>query len=245
LGFFKKDCLAAARFFYLGRFLDLFWVGKYYILTSMWRKIAIALPVLTFAFIVLFASILRTAAVKYEFQETSKSQESTLVLGEETSSVDYFLAYPGKVLPDSTLWPVKALRDRVWLFITTNPSRKAELNVLFADKRLGAAKILFEKKKPEIAYSTLTKAEKYLEEAAIQERMNNQKGIDTSEFLQSLSRAALKHVEVMEGLMTVAPEDAKPGIIRTEDYAKRVYNDARNALMEKGLQPPENPFDWN
>ena len=61
----------------------------------MWRKIAIALPVLTFAFIVLFASILRTAAVKYEFQETSKSQESTLVLGEETSSVDYFLAYPG------------------------------------------------------------------------------------------------------------------------------------------------------
>lgn len=211
----------------------------------MWRKIAIALPVLIFAFVVLFASILRTAAVKYDFQKTSSRQDDTKVLGEEAASVDYSLAYPGKVLPDSPLWPLKALRDKLWLFITTNPSRKAELKLLFADKRVGASEVLFEKGKAEIAYSTLTKAEKYLEEASAQERVNRQKGIDTSEFLQTISLAALKHVEVMETLLTVAPEDAKPGIIQTENYAKRVYNDAKNALMEKGLEPPENPFDWN
>jgi hypothetical protein len=213
--------------------------------TSMWRKIAIALPILVFAFIVLFASILRTAAVKYEFQKTSSLQGDTKVLGEETVSVDYSLAYPGKVLPDSPLWPLKALRDKVWLFITTNPSRKAELKLLFADKRLGASETLFEKGKAEIAYSTLTKAEKYLEEASVQEKDNRQKGIDTSEFLQRLSWAALKHVEVMERLLAAAPEDAKPGIIQTENYAKRVYNDAKNALMDKGQEPPKNPFDWN
>lgn len=211
----------------------------------MWRKIAIIVPTIIFAFGVLFASIFRTAAVKYDFKQVSKlPSEGIKVLGEETVEIDYFLAYPGKVLPDSPLWPIKAIRDRIWLWTTTNPSRKAELKLLFADKRLGSAKVLFEKSKPEIAYSTLTKAEKYLEEAGVAERQNRQKGIDTSEFLQSLAKASLKHAEVMEYFLTIAPEDAKPGIIQTEDYAKRVYNDTRNALFEKGLTPPENPFDW-
>jgi len=211
----------------------------------MWRKIVIAVPTLIFAFGVLFASIFRTAAVKYDFKQASKFlPEEVKVLGEKSVEIDYYLAYPGKVLPDSPFWPVKAVRDRVWLLVTTNPTRSAELALLFADKRLGSAKILFEKGKPEIAYSTLTKAEKYLEQAAEAESQNREKEIDTSEFLQRLTKASLKHVEVMEYLLTIAPEDARPGIIQTEDYAKRVYNDARNGLLEKGITPYENPFEW-
>ena len=107
------------------------------------------------------------------------------------------------------------------------------------------SKILFEKGKPEVGYSTLTKAEKYLEEAGVQERENREAGVDTSKFLKRISLASLKHFQVMEELKAMAPEDAKPEIIQTQNYAKRVYEEAMNAINELGGTPPENPFDWN
>ncbi len=39
------------------------------------------------------------------------------------------------------------------------------------------------------------------------------------------------------------PEEAKPIIIQSKDYSQKVFEDARNALLEKGLVPPENPFE--
>lgn len=211
----------------------------------MWRKITVILPILIIAFGVLFTSILRTAAVKYEFNGTSNiNSQNTSVLGESDVNIDYHLAYPGRVLPDSILWPIKALRDKVWLMLTTNSNRKAELKLLFADKRLGSSKVLFERNKPEEGYSTLTKAEKYLEEASNTEEENRKKGNDTSEFLERLAKASLKHYEVMQEIKAIAPEDATPRIIDTENYAKRVYERSRDALMEIGKTPPENPFKW-
>lgn len=213
----------------------------------MLRRIAVIISVFIFAFGILFTSVLRTAAVKYEFSESPRIVENTeaSVLGEEVINIDYYLAYPGRVLPDSPLWPLKALRDRIWLWITTNPTRRAELKLLFADKRIAMGKILFEKGKPEIGYSTLTKAEKYLEEASNAEKQNREKDMDTSEFLSRLAKASLKHAQVMKEIIDLAPEDAKPLVIQTEDYAKKVYEDARNGLQELGLPVPENPFDWN
>jgi len=211
----------------------------------MWRKITVVLPVLIIAFGVLFTSILRTAAVKYEFNGTSKiNNQNPSVLGESDVNIDYHLAYPGRVLPDSILWSIKALRDKVWLMLTTNSNRKAELKLLFADKRLGSSKILFERNKPEDGFSTLTKAEKYLEEASNAEVENRKKGSNTSELLERLAKASLKHYEVMQEIKTIAPEDATPKIVETENYAKRIYERSRDALMEIGKTPPENPFKW-
>ena len=210
----------------------------------MWRKIAFITFIIVFAFGILFTSILRTAAVRYEFKGTTNNTANR-VLGDRTVNIDYYLAYPGKILPDSPLWPLKAARDRVWFWLTTNPSRKAELLLLFADKRLSGSQVLFEKGKADVGFSTLTKGEKYLEEAAQLEKENRGKGINTTEFLTRLAKGSLKHFDVMEEILTVAPEDAKPDIIKTQDFAKRIYNDSKNALLEKGIEPPENPFNWN
>lgn len=209
----------------------------------MLRRLAIISAILVFAFGILFTSVLRIASVKYEF--SAPASGDTSVLGEEIVQIDYYLPYPGRVLPDSLLWSLKALRDRIWLAITTNPSRRAELKLLFADKRVAMSKILFEKGKPELGFSTLTKAEKYLEQAVIQEKENRDKGIDTSEFLTQLAKASLKHAQVIEEILAIAPEDAKPGIVQSEDYAKKAFEDAQNGLLEAGLPVPENPFDWN
>ncbi len=212
----------------------------------MLRKLVVTSSVLIFAFGILFISVFRTAAVKYEFSESPDIvlDGTPQVLGEESIEIDYYLPFPGRVLPDSPIWPLKALRDRVWLWITTNPSRSAELKLLFADKRVAMSKILFEKGKPEIGFATLTKAEKYLEEASIQEQENRKEGNDTSDFLERIAKASLKHAQVMKEIVEIAPEDTKPGVIASGDYAKRAYENAKNALLEQGLEPPENPFDW-
>lgn len=212
-----------------------------YTKTSMFRKLFLVLSTLFFAFSVLLISVFRVASVRYEF--ANKAQEP-LILGENESVIDYQLPFPGKVLPDSPFWPLKALRDKIWLWVTTNPTRSSELKLLFADKRLGSSRILFEQGNPEIGLSTLTKAEKYLEESSVKEDENRYAGLDTTEFLIKIAKSSLRHYESMEYILTLAPEEAKPTIIQTQDYAKKVFEKSRNALLEKKITPPENPFNW-
>ena len=211
----------------------------------MFRKILIAACTLTFAFTVLFSSVLKSTSLKYAFSgSTSPTPAGVLsALEESDKEIDYVLPYPGVILPDHTLWSFKVLRDKAWFYLTLNSNRKAELALLFADKRLLSSKILFEREKAELAFSTFTKAEKYLEEASILERENRENDLDTSEFLTRLANASLKHRQVAEEILLIAPEDARPGIILTQDYSKNIYNTSRAALLEKNLPVPQNPFE--
>lgn len=206
----------------------------------MIRRIAVILSTLIFAFGILFASVLRSSSVRYAFSEPTKqvSEEK-----KDKIEIDYTFAYYGPVLPDHPLWYFKVLRDKLWLFLTTNPGRKAELNLLFADKRLSSSKALFERGKVELAFSTASKAEKYLEQAEFQTNKNKEKGMEVSEFSIKLAKAALKHRQVLQEILDLAPEDAKPKIIELENYPKNVYKGARDILLSKGLIPPESPFE--
>lgn len=212
----------------------------------MLKKIIFTLPLLTIAFAVLFISVFRTAAVSYNFEPSNSlnTQNQNKILGVNDVNIDYYLPYPGRVLPDSVLWPLKAMRDRVWLWVTTNQSRKAELRLLFADKRLGAAKVLFDKGNSNQGLTTLTKAEKYLEEASQNEQENRRKGNDTTGFMSKLSNASLKHYQVILEMISIAPEEVRPLLINIQAYPKKVYEDERNGLLEQGKQPPQNPFNW-
>ena len=57
--------------------------------------------------------------------------------------VDYYLPYPG-ILPDSPMYRLKALRDRVVLMLTWDGQAKAKRQLLYADKRINAAIALVE-----------------------------------------------------------------------------------------------------
>jgi len=211
----------------------------------MLKKVALVLSTFLLALTVLSVSILRCSSIKtYVF---SAAPSPTPEAGSEKKEIliDYVLPYQGKIYPDSPLWFVKVIRDRLWYGVTTNSSRKAELLLLFADKRLLAAKVLFEKDKPSLAVTTLTKAEKYLERAVQMETKNRQAGIDNKEFLTRLANASLKHWQVIEEILIVAPEDAKPEVIKVEDYAKNAYKETRDGLQSQGIVPPKNPIDSN
>lgn len=189
------------------------------------------------AFFILSVSVLRAASIRYAFYGEAKKDNGSI------PTVDYPLPYPGKILPDHPLWPLKAIRDRLWLLVTLNRSKQAELLLLFADKRLVSSRILFEKGKPELAFATFTKGEKYLERAStlVGECWNS--GVDTKSLATKIATAALKHREVAEELLNLAPEDAKPGIVKATTYAKDTYTLCKNSLTSHGLPAPENPFN--
>jgi hypothetical protein len=208
----------------------------------MWKKFLIYSFTVLLAFAILFASVLRTASVKYEVSDALPSQE--IYFPEDEINVDYYLAYPGRVLPDSPFWSLKALRDRFWLYITTNPTKKVELKLLFADKRLGSSRILFERGKTELGVSTLTKAEKYLEDASLDEEILRKEGVDTRDLLIRITNASLKHYQVLQKIAKAASDQTKNYVLNLQEYPKKTYERGKNGLLDKGEVPPKNPFEW-
>jgi hypothetical protein len=195
------------------------------------------------AVVILSVSVLQSSSISYALSIATPSPKS--VLAKVSPEIDYTFAYPGKILPDSPLWSFKALRDKVWYSVTLNTLRKAELALLFSDKRLLVSKTLFENKKPDIALSTLSKGEKYLEIAVSQEGVARAKGIDTKDFLIKLASASLKHRQVIEEMLSLVPEDGKPTVIKSLDYSKEAYKYSRDGLNSMGATSPINPFDGN
>jgi hypothetical protein len=212
----------------------------------MIRRFVAIFSTLFIAFAILFLSILRAAAVRYEFAgvKTGSPQDISRRVEElESMEIKYYLPHPGAVLPGHVLWPLKALRDKIWLAITTSPAKKSELTLLFADKRLGAAKIFFERAEDELGYVTLTKAEKYLEEACNLEGQARAQGYETTELAERLINASLKHRQVIDEILLIAPDDAKPEIVLIQNYSRGVYDRKSEVLKSKGVELPKNPFD--
>lgn len=178
---------------------------------------------LVFAFWILGVSVVKTSAI--DGQSTSqnykvttvdpnssvKDEETDLAATESGQKIDYFLAYPG-ILPDHFLYPVKMARDRIWLWVTFNPLKKAELMLLLSDKRLGAGEVLVNGNKVELGISTLTKGEKYLQRAVAQGEIAREKGENTQVFFDQLKLAVQKHEEVLLDLKDKVGDSFQPGI---------------------------------
>jgi len=178
------------------------------------KNFVLVLAVVVFAWGVLFVSFGKTLA------STPPANLPT------PSSVDYFLTYPG-VLPGNFLYPLKMVRDRIWLFLTTDPLQKAQTLLLFADKRLGAGKVLIEKGKKDLGITTLSKAEKYLERALIQGKIAREKGKESESFFNTLEKASQKHQEVLLEIQEKLSEEDKKRLEEVIKYPQRIYKEAQ------------------
>ena len=208
----------------------------------MIRRLTVSVAMFAFAGLILVISVLRTASVKYEFTGVVNGVDTAATDSEMV--VNYDLAFPGKVMPDSPFWGVKAVRDKLWLITTTNDTREAELLLLLADKRIAASKIFFERGNPEDGYETLLKAEHYLILAREKLNENVANGLDQSRFATHLATASLKHREVIEKqILPLAPDDARPEIVQTLDTTKQTFEQTTHVLNQLSLPIPDNPFN--
>jgi hypothetical protein len=206
------------------------------------RKYLYGLFAFVLAFAILLVSVLRSSSVSpaYEYSSYTIPLAANLV---PIPVVNYNLPYPGTVLPDSPLWYLKAARDKLQYFVTADSLKKAELALLYSDKRLGASGMLLENKKPETAMTVLLKGEKYLEIAAKEEALARKNGVDTADFLIKLTNASLKHREYIERvILPNTPEAIRPEIVKAEDYSKNTYKNCIDVLGSKGIIAPKNPF---
>lgn len=166
---------------------------------------------------------------KSDLEESLSDDQATESAQEEVEeNVKYELSYPG-MLPDNPLYFIKTIRDAVVKFLISDPLKKAEFNVLTANKRAYAALLLAEKGKHELALETIGKSNNYLHEAVFSLSEVFEKKQDAGSVLDSLDKSVKKHHEVFSRqIEPIISESMKKTlndeIKRLEDIGKSVEN---------------------
>lgn len=158
---------------------------------------------------------LAAASLKFEVQP---SVSPTVV---PPPKVEYYLVYPG-LLPDHPLYRVKMIRDRVWLWLASNPLKKADLFLLYADKRLGAGKVLVEGNKVALGVTTLWKGEKYLEKVAEEIVKAKDKNLSAGIVSQKAKISSLKHLEVLGELKEKLSPEGKASLEEVIKFSQEI-----------------------
>lgn len=125
-----------------------------------------------------------------------------------SQQINYELPYPG-LLPDSPLYFLRVIRDKIVGLLISDPLKKAEFNLLQADKRLNAGIYLFNKGKVSLAFSTVSKAENYFGEAIDKIGEAKMEGKDVKRMEEKLMNALRKHQEELGKLIEKADKNLK------------------------------------
>lgn len=139
--------------------------------------------------------------------------------------VNYELPYPG-LLPDSPLYFLRVIRDRIVGLLISDPLKKSEFNLLQADKRLNAGIYLINSarkndKKIALAFSTISKAENYFEEAINKVKEAKEQGKDVVGMEGRLKQALKKHEQELKILIGEVGANFKSGF---DQELKRIAN---------------------
>ncbi len=149
--------------------------------------------------IVLFI-LITIPAVGYFVMESSGA---TVITSDQ--KVVYDLPYPG-VLSDNPLYFVKIVRDRITEFLTRENLKKAQLYLLYSDKRAAMAVALAQKGKNNQAIDAMSKSEKYfLKIAPLLKEAKKQGSSADSSFIEILKLSNAKHKELAAELLKSLP----------------------------------------
>jgi len=161
------------------------------------KKIGVLIYFLSFIIIVPFLFyVINISTISTNSQSISLSQ----------GKVIYDLPYPG-ILPDNPLYSLKMIRDRMVDIATRDNTKKAELYLLYSDKRFASAIILANKGKFSLAISSLSKGEKYFSKIPILVSEAKKQGVSPNQsFLYRLKLSNDKHKEIIEDITKQPPQ---------------------------------------
>ncbi len=126
--------------------------------------------------------------------------------------VTYVLPYPG-ILPDNPLYFFKVIRDRLLDLATRDNVKKAELYLLFSDKRIAMAQDLAQKAKDKLALDTAMKAEEYFQQIPKLVTDAKKEGSGpTSSFVETLKLSNAKHQEILQQFLMEFPQGSSDQI---------------------------------
>lgn len=157
--------------------------------------------------ILIFLILILLPMMTYVVMESSGASITT-----PQEKVIYNLPYPG-ILPDHPLYFLKIIRDRSTEFLTRDTIKKAQLYLLYSDKRVAMAIALSKKGKSQLAITSFSKGEKYF--AKIPELLKTAKSQGSSapsSFNETLKQSNAKHAELIKELIKTAPEGEQESI---------------------------------
>lgn len=149
----------------------------------------------------------------------------------EEGEVMYELPYPG-LLPGHYLYPLKMMRDRVVEWLTFDRGKKIELMVLYADKRMAAAKVLLERGEEDLGVETGLKAMMYQERAISMIEKIKAEGEDVGVWANRLERGTAKYRETWRGLVEKVSEKTRPRMDEYKDRANE-HNKRLQRVLER------------
>ncbi|MBI5127263.1 hypothetical protein HZA76_02295 [Candidatus Roizmanbacteria bacterium] len=151
--------------------------------------------------ILIFLILVILPAMAYFVMESSGASIST-----PQEKVIYDLPYPG-ILPDHPLYFLKIVRDRITEFLTRDNIKKAQVYLLYSDKRAAMAMALAKKGKSQPAITTFSKAEKYFSKIpGLLKEVKKQGGQPPSSFVETLKLSNAKHAELIGEMIKTLPE---------------------------------------
>lgn len=131
--------------------------------------------------------------------------------------VVYDLPYPG-ILPDHPLYFLKIVRDRITEFLTRDNFKKAQLYLLYSDKRVAMAMSLAKKGKSQQTISSFSKGEKYFAKIPNILKQAKQQGSSApSSFIETLKQSNAKHGELIDELIKTLPEGSQDQLNQLRD----------------------------
>lgn len=178
--------------------------------------------IITLIFLLLFLLVVSPSSAQENI--TTSSAESLVSSSEAT--IDYQLPYPG-LLPDNPLYVLKSIRDRVVSFLISDPLKKAEFDLLAADKRVNVGLYTFNKGKYDLAESTISKGENYFEESIKKTEEAKKQGMVTIDMGKKLYQAAKKHKEVIKNMEEKAPNGEKQAFSNLLKRVSYLENEAK------------------
>src|SRR5437870_1329121 len=110
--------------------------------------------------LLIFTSATVFAQEEMSLSEAGAANDSTM----SAKKIEYELPYPG-VLPGNPLYYIKAFRDRLLSFLISDSLKKAEYNLLNADKRLLMGVMLVDRHQDALAVTTISKGNNYFAQA--------------------------------------------------------------------------------
>jgi hypothetical protein len=187
-----------------------------------------------FGVMILLASVISAADPVRVYPSNEGIQEESIavtVAASNAAAVEYYLPYPG-MLPDNVFYKLKAVRDRILFWLTFDEEKKASRELGYADKRINAAAALADGGKEDLAVSTATKAEKYLESSINRAMDLSKNGKDVKSLMLTLEKAAAKHEEVLVSLQGKVEGASKPVLEKTLETTRILQQLVRQALLE-------------
>ena len=158
-------------------------------------------------FLALFAITFFVKAYPSNAQEAVVETETPIGVEEKATEssktlpqrVNYELPYPG-ILPDSPFYFLKVIRDGIVKLLINEDMKMARFSLENAEKRMYAGKLLIDKSKDELALSTISKSNNYLDDAmraVMDAKKKNSKNPDIRSFLLQTRTAIAKHIEII------------------------------------------------